>query len=355
MKIKPILQKAVEAGASDLHLVSGLPATARVSGDIVFLDGESLGEADIQGMVAEFITPDQQERLDSEMQACFSCVVEDVAHVRISLYRRLGKLEAAIRLRAFELRSLEQLGLPPVVAELTRSPHGLILITGSTGVGKTTTLYAIMDRINREQRSILISVEDPIEYIHSPNRSIVLQQEIGRDAKDYHSALMHILRLDPDIICIGEMRDMETINATLLAAETGHLVIATLHTTGAAQTVDRIITAFPAHERDGVAAQLSHCLRGVITQALLPSADKKKLVLAYEVMTSSAAVRNNITERRVSHLTDAIQSGSAEGMKSMDLCLRDLYQSGAITYDTALSHVRNQKYFASITEGGVKP
>lgn len=358
MSLRSILKKAAELDASDLHLVTGMPACLRVSGEITFMEGEALSDAEISAMLAELMNAEQKARFERDWQVCFSCVFEDIAHIRVSLYKRMGKVEAAIRLRHFELRTLEALGLPPIVAELTRSPNGLVLITGSTGVGKTTTLYAMIDRINREQRSILISVEDPIEYLHTPKRSVILQQEIGRDTKNFQDALMHILRLDPDVICIGEMRDMETIATTLLAAETGHLVIATLHTTGAAQTVDRIISAFPAHERAGIAAQLSHCLRGVITQLLLPTADKKGLTLAYEVMTSSTAVRNNIAEMRVSHLGDSIQSGLAEGMKSLDISLRDLYLAGKITYDTAMAHVRNPKVFSGLTPpagpGGAK-
>ncbi|MBI4422675.1 MAG: Flp pilus assembly complex ATPase component TadA, partial [Elusimicrobia bacterium] len=234
---------------------------------------------------------------------------------------------------------------------LTEKPNGLVLVTGPTGVGKTTTFYAMIDRINSQSRSKIITVEDPIEYLHSHKRSMVIQQEIGKDAKDFHAALMHILRLDPDVICIGEMRDAETISAALLAAETGHLVIATLHTTSAAQTVERIVTAVPPDQKAGTAIQLANVVRGVVTQALLPTVDKKSRVLAYEVMLANAAVRNNIREGRLNHLHDAILAGGEDGMKAMDMRLRELYQAGEITYETALTYAREPRMLLDHAKG----
>ncbi|MBI4801476.1 MAG: PilT/PilU family type 4a pilus ATPase [Elusimicrobia bacterium] len=351
MTLSALIKKAISQGASDIHLVTGLPPSLRVAKEILMLDGDPLSEGDIRGMIDPALNDEQRRIFEADWQLCFSTIIDGLAHTRISVYRRLGKMEATLRLRSFEIPKLEALGIPESAIELTRKPNGLVLITGPTGVGKTTTFYSMLDRINSERRVKIISVEDPIEYLHSHKRSIVIQQEIGHDVKSYHSALMHILRLDPDVICIGEMRDANTIAAALLAAETGHLVIATLHTANAAQTMERIVTAVPPEERGGATIQLANCLRGVITQLLLPTVDGKSLVLAYEVMLANAAVRSNIRENKLASINDAIQSGRSEGMCSLDMCLRDLYQSGRITYDTAASYAKNPKLIHGQGEG----
>lgn len=343
MDMETLIRKAMAQGASDIHLVAGLPPTFRIAGEIIATDEEPLSEESARELIYRLLSDENRRQFERDRQLCFSSVLEDVGHVRTSVYTRLGKVEASIRLRSFELRSLEELGLPPSVAALTEKPNGLVLVTGPTGVGKTTTFYAMIDRINSQSRSKIITVEDPIEYAHAHKRSMVIQQELGKDAKTFHSALMHILRLDPDVICIGEMRDAETISAALLAAETGHLVIATLHTTSAAQTVERVLTAVPPEQKAGVAVQLSNVLRGVVTQALLPTVDRKSRALAFEVMLATAAVRNNIRECRISHLYDAILAGGEDGMKSMDMRLRELYQGGQITYETAVTYAKEPK------------
>ncbi|MBI5244089.1 MAG: PilT/PilU family type 4a pilus ATPase [Elusimicrobia bacterium] len=343
MNIEALIQKATSMGASDIHLVTGLPPSVRVAGEILMLDGDVLEEGEARELIQGLLSEGQRKEFERELQLCFSTLFHNLAHLRVSIYTRLGRLEAAIRLRSSELRTLEDLGLPPSVAELTRRPNGLVIITGPTGVGKTTTFYSMIDLINRERRTKVITVEDPIEYLHSHKRSIIIQQEIGRDARSFPAALRHILRLDPDVICIGEMRDPETISTALLAAETGHLVIATLHTTSAAQTIERIVTALPETEKSGAALQLANCLRGAITQALLPTVDKKSRALAYEIMLANTAVKNNIRELNLPSLNMAIQSGGDEGMKSMDMCLKELYQSGQITYETAMIYARDPK------------
>lgn len=346
MNLKSILQEAARQGASDVHLVTGLPPGLRVAGEIIMHGDEPLTETDIRGMIDPLLNEELRREYDEKWQLCFSTYLEEVAHVRVSVYSRLGRMEAAIRLRALEIRTLEELGLPPAVAELTRKPNGLVLITGPTGVGKTTTFYSMVDLVNREQRKKVITVEDPIEYLHEHKRSVVIQQEVDRDAKDFPSALMHILRLDPDIICIGEMRDAETISTALLAAETGHLVIATLHTTSAAQTLERILTAVPLTERGGIAVQLANCLRGVVTQALLPTVDRKSRALVCEVMLASTAIRNLIREMKLTGINDAIQSGASDGMLSVDMSLKELYQGGRISYDTAMTYARDPQVVA---------
>lgn len=355
MKIQDLIRQAIDRNASDVHLVTGLPPCVRVHGEIMMLDGEPLEEKENRELIYGLLNDEQRARFERDWTLCFSTVFEGVSHIRVSIYSRVGRVEAAIRLRSLDLRTLDELGLPPAAAELTRAPNGLVLITGPTGVGKTTTLYSMIDQINREQRSKIITVEDPIEYMHAHKRSMVIQQELGRDAKSYHAGLMHILRLDPDVICIGEVRDPETVAATLLAAETGHLVIATLHTTSAAQTLERILTAVPADGRGGAAVQLANCLRGVITQSLLPTVDKKARVLACEVMLANTAVKNNIREYRLSALNDIIQSCGDEGMVAMDMRLRELYQDGKITFETATAHARDPKFVSGEHQRKARP
>ncbi len=345
-KISSLIRQAIKMEASDIHLVAGLAPAVRVAGEIVMLEGEALQADAVREMAYSFLDESQKTQFEKTKQICFSTIFEDVVHLRVSLYTRLGRVEAAIRLRSLELRTLDDLGLPPAVAELTRQPNGLILITGPTGVGKTTTFYSMIDLINRERRTKIVTIEDPVEYLHGHKRSMVIQLEIGKDAPSFHSALMHVLRLDPDVICIGEMRDAETISTALLAAETGHLVIATLHTISAAQTLERILTAVPQTERGGIAVQLANCLQGVVTQALLPTVDRKSRTLVCEILLATMGIRNLVREMNLMGINDAIQSGSRHGMQSIDLCLRDLYQGGRITYDTAMTYARNPKVVA---------
>lgn len=341
MKIDPILRKAILMEASDVHLVAGLAPAVRSGGEILAMEGDALGAEELRELLYELLGPERRAAFERDKRACFSTLFEDAAHIRVSLYYRLGRVEAAIRLRSMELRPLEELGLPESVARMTEHPNGLVLITGPTGVGKTTTLYSMIDRINRERRKKIVTVEDPVEYLHGHKRSMVVQQEIGKDAAGFHEALMHILRMDPDVICIGEMRDGETIRAALLAAETGHLVIATLHTTGAAQTVERIVTAVGAEERSAVGVQLANTLRGAVSQLLLPTVGGKARALAYEVMVGNPAVRANIREGNLPGLNLAIQSGAGAGMVALDSRLRELYEGALISYDTAISFARD--------------
>ncbi|MEW6558338.1 MAG: PilT/PilU family type 4a pilus ATPase [Elusimicrobiota bacterium] len=344
MKINDLIKKALEKNASDLHIVSGLPPSMRVAGEIIIMDEDVIKPEKTKELIYPLLTEEQQKVFERDWKISFSTLIEDLAHIRVSVYYHLGQIESAIRLRALEIKKLEELGLPKIVEELTRKPNGLVLVTGATGEGKTTTLYSMIDLINREKRCKIITVEDPVEYLFTHNRSIIIQQEVGRDAKSFGTALLHILRLDPDIICIGEMRDLETISTALTAAETGHLVIGTLHTADATQTIDRIVNAFPPHEHSQVLFQLANCLQGVIAQRLLPSVDKKNRVLACEIMIATDAVRNTIRENKIQMLYSIIQSGKEAEMQTLDSALKDLYKKGMITYDTAISSARDPKY-----------
>lgn len=351
MNIEYLVTKAMRMGASDIHLVTGLSPCVRVDGEIETLGEDSLGPEQVAEMMLPLLTDSQKAAFAKKSSLCFSVIFDESAHVRISLYSRLGRMEAAIRLRPFEIKTLEELGLPAAAAELTRLPSGLVVISGPTGVGKTTTLYSMIDLINRERRRKIVTVEDPIEYLHTHKRSMVVQLEIGRDAPTHHDAILHILRLDPDIICIGEMRDEETVSAALLAAETGHLVIGTLHTPSAAQTVDRILAAFPESARKAVCLRLAGCLRGALTQMLLPMVGRPGRVLAYEILLDSPAVRNHVREGNLAGLQLAIHSAGVAGMTSMDACLRELYESAKISYDTAMTYARD----AAIVSGRRTP
>lgn len=343
MEIQKLLKEAIKRNASDLHLVANLPPALRIEGEIILMDKDKLAAREVGDLVYQLFNDEQKKIFEKELKISFSTLLEDFAHLRISAYKHLGNVEAAIRIRALEIKSLEELGLPPVAGELTRKANGLVLITGSTGVGKTTTFYSMIDLINSERRCKIITVEDPVEFAHHHKRSVVIQQEIGLDTKSFYSALVHILRLDPDIIGVGETRDLETISTALTAAETGHLVIATLHTPDASQTINRIIDVYPPHQQPQVRAQLAGCLKGIISQALLPAVDKKKRVLACEVLVANDAVRNLIREDKIQNLYSVMQTGKDTDMQTMDASLKELYQKGIITYDVASSYARNPK------------
>jgi twitching motility protein PilT len=238
------------------------------------------------------------------------------------------------------IRTLEELGLPPIIEELTRLPNGLILVTGATGMGKTTTLNYMIHTINEQRRVKIVTIEDPVEFEHQHKRSLVIQQEVMSDVRSFHGALRHVLRQNPDVIVIGEMRDLETIETALIAAETGHLVLATLHTPDAVQTIQRIFSVFPAEQQNSITVQLSASLQAVISQKLLPTADGKRRILAYEVCMATYAIRNHIRERSLHQIYSELQTGRKHGMATMDNMLLSLYQRGEITYDTAVSNAR---------------
>lgn len=349
--IDKILKGARRFSASDVHLVRDVAPLLRVNGEIRPLDGEALDEECLRSMVDGLLNSRQQEVLQETWQLCFSRHWAEIGRCRISIYFHSGCPEMAIRLCEKAVRSADELGLLPVVGDLTRLSTGLVLVTGPTGVGKTTTLNYMIDIINRERRAKIVTIEDPVEFVHENQRSIVIQQEVMTDVLSFRSALVHVLRQDPDVIVIGEMRDLETIETSLIAAETGHLVLATLHTPDAVQTVQRIYSVFPAEQQNAIVVQLANSLQAIVAQKLLPRATGNGMVLATEVCIATTAVRNHIRERQVHSLYSEMQTGRKHRMQTMDNALLELYQQGEITYDITLSNAREPDYIRHRTSG----
>lgn len=337
-RITPYLKYAYDRGASDIHLIAGVPPAFRIDGEIILASSSPLTPDQCTLLVKELLTDAQREVLERNLELCFSLEVTDLGRFRVTVYFQGGHPELAIRRGTYDIPTREQLGLPKVVEDLTRRRSGLVLVTGPTGMGKTTTMNYMVDLVNRERRCKIVSIEDPIEYVHRPKKAIIVQQEVNSDVRSFSRALVHVLRQDPDVICVGEMRDLETISTALTAAETGHLVFATLHTPNALQTIERIISVFPASDQNQIVAQLANSIEGVIAQLLLPRANKKGRVLATEILVATPAVRNYIRTGESHKLGGVLQTGRKWGMQTMDMCLDDLYERAEITHDLLLAH-----------------
>ena len=331
-----LLMEVVSRRASDLHITAGAHPTVRVRGRLTPLeDYPRLSGADTREIVYSILTGDQRQRLETNWQLDFAYSIPGHARFRVNVYFQRGALGAAFRLIPFELNSIEQLGLPASVYELTRKPRGFVLVTGPTGSGKSTTLAAMIDEINCTREEHIMTIEDPIEFLHGHKKCIVNQRELGADAQSFAEALKAALRQDPDVILVGEMRDLETISTALTAAETGHLVFATLHTQDTAQTIDRIIDVFPAHQQGQVRVQLSVSLMGILTQQLLPTADGSRRAVATEVLIPNPAIRNLIREGKTHQIYSMLQTSSSQGMQTMDSSLATLVREGVITQKLA--------------------
>jgi len=335
------LQTAVEYEASDLHLVAGVPPAFRVNGEIILANSDALDEQDLTEITKALLNEVQQRKFEQDWELCMSWLHPTAGRVRLTVYRRNGHPEISLRFCGHEIPSREALGLPPQVDDLARRPNGLVLITGPTGAGKTTTMNYMVNLINRERRCKIVTIEDPIEFVHQNDHAIVVQQEVMTDVHSFNRALVHVLRQDPDVIVIGELRDPEAIATTLTAAETGHLVLATMHSPSVALAVERIVGVFEGSVQRQVILQLANSLQGIIAQELLPAVDRNRRVLAYELVVATSAVRNVIRENQLHQLENIIQTGRREGMVLMDNCLYDLYCKCLITYDTAVSRARN--------------
>ena len=343
-----LMKEALDKEASDLHLMAGLPPSLRLDGEIEFLPYDVLAADDLRKMLLGLISDAQAEKLERERDLNFSFQIPELGRFRASYYYQRQNLEASLRVVPPRTRTLEELGLPEIVRELALRPHGLVLITGPTGSGKTSVMNAMVDLINAERRSRIITIEDPIEYLHVNKRSVIIQRELESDTYSFHAALLSALRQDPNVICVGELRHLDTVSTALQAAETGHLVLATLHTQSAPQTVDRIIDVFPSSQQEQVRMQLAGTLQGILCLQLLPRMAEKGRVMAYEIMVGNSAVRNIIRTGKNEQLSNAIQMGQENGMSSMDRCLRALYEQGDVSYDVALSRAHNPQEFRQL-------
>lgn len=347
--LEKIMKGAATHHASDVHLIQGVAPVFRINGEIRPIEGEPLSEEALRELIYSILTPKQREALEEKWQLCFSRSLAEIGRFRVSVYFHGGCPEAAIRLCETSVRSSDSLGLPSIVDDLTRKSNGLVLVTGPTGVGKTTTLNYMINAVNESRRAKIVTIEDPIEYVHENCRSIVIQQEVMTDVQSYRSALVHVLRQDPDVIIIGEMRDLETIETALIAAETGHLVLATLHTPDSVQTVQRIYSVFPTNQQNAITVQLANSLQAIIAQQLLPRANGSGRVLACELCIATSAVRNHIREQTPHLLYSEMQTGRKYGMQTMDHALLELYQQGEISYDVTLSNAREADYIRTRT------
>jgi twitching motility protein PilT len=327
-----VLTKMVETRASDVHLTPGSAPAIRVRGRIVPMDDyPALSPQETREIVYSILNDSQRKKFENQLQLDLAYAIPGVARFRVNCFFQRGAVSAAFRHIPTEIQSLDTLGLPLVLEEFTRKPRGFVLVTGPTGSGKSTTLASMVDVINSDREEHILTIEDPIEFLHHHKRCIVNQREIGADAIDFAVALKSALREDPDVILVGEMRDLETISTALTAAETGHLVFATLHTQSTAQTVDRIIDVFPPHQQQQVRMQLSIALQGIVTQQLLPTADGSARIVACEVLVPTPAVRNLIREGKTHQIYSALQTSGAVGMQTMDSHLAQLVRMGKIT------------------------
>ncbi len=335
--IDELLEQVVVRGASDLHVTVGAEPVVRINGRLERLEEFSrLSPEDTQRMLYRILSTEQQKHFEVNRQIDISYSIPGLARFRVNVYFQRESLGAAFRLIPAELKTLEQLGLPQVLREFTTKPRGLVLVTGPTGSGKSTTLAAVIDEINRTRDDHIMTIEDPIEFLHRHKRCIVNQREIGPDATSFAEALRGALRQDPDVILLGEMRDLETIATALTAAETGHLVFATLHTQDAPSTVDRLIDVFPAAQQEQVRVQIASTLQGIVTQTLLPTADGQGRVAALEVLLPDDAVRNLIRQAKVEQVYSVMQTNTGRGMQTLEQALLELVRSGKITTEIAL-------------------
>ena len=336
-----LLASASDYDASDLHLVAGVPPAFRVNGEIIIADEDALTREQTTAMADSLLNDQQKKKFEQEWELCISMLHNSAGRVRATFYRRNGSPEISFRFCGERISSRQELGLPERLDELARKPNGLVLITGPTGAGKTTTLNYLVDLINNERRCKIVTIEDPIEFVHANKRAIVVQQEVLTDVRSFNRALVHVLRQDPDVLVVGEMRDFEAISTALTAAETGHLVLATMHSPNVTHALERIIGVFEGSAQRQIIMQLSNGLQGIISQELLPAADRTRRVLAYELLMANGAVRNLIRENQIHHLENILQTGRKDGMVLMDNCLYDLYCKCLISYDTAVSRARH--------------
>ena len=351
-KIELLLEEVVKRRASDLHLQVGLPPTLRIDGSLTPVHGApKLGERMVEELVFSLLEEDQKQILLRDKEFDFSFAFGDLGRFRVNAFHERGNLAAAMRLIPNQIRTIEQLGMPSILNKFTEYPRGLVLVTGPTGSGKSTTLAALVNKINEERAAHIITVEDPIEYTHTSKKSVIVQREVHYDTYSFSTALRSVLREDPDVVLIGEMRDLETIAAAITIAETGHLVFATLHTQDAAQSIDRIIDVFPSHQQSQIRTQLAATLHGICTQQLLPTTDGAGRVAAAEVLVATHAIRSLIRDGKVHQMYSMLQSGGSYGMVTMNAALAALVNSGQVDVEAAAQRATNVADFQSLVGG----
>ena len=351
MKMEQLLREAVGRRASDLHITVGMPPILRINGALVKLDEAPLGVADTLQLFESIASEERKALLLQNGEVDFSYTVPGLSRFRINSFRQRGSIAVAVRIIPEQVPSLDQLGLPDIITTLARKPRGLILVTGPTGSGKSTTMAAMINQINNERACTILTLEDPIEYLHRHKKSLINQREVGSDTQSFANGLRAALREDPDVILVGEMRDMETISIAVRAAETGHLVLATVHTSDASQTIDRIIDVFPPYQQQQIRTQLSLTLQGIVSQQLLPRRDNAGRVVAVEVLMATPAARNLIREGKSHQLLSVIQTGAKSGMQSMDSALRDLCRAGMVSDEEALMRATDPENFLRLRMG----
>ncbi len=358
LPIDEVLARMVELGASDVHLTTGATPMVRISGSLKQLDGfGQMSPEPLRRTIYSILTQKQRETFEANLELDFSYAVRGLARFRVNIYQQRESIGAAFRVIPYEIKPLEDLGVPAVVGNFAGLPRGLVLVTGPTGSGKSTTLASIIDLANRTREDHIMTVEDPIEFLHRHKKSLVNQREVGADTLSFANALKHVLRQDPDIILVGEMRDLETISVALTAAETGHLVFATLHTQDAAQTIDRVIDVFPSHQQSQVRTQLAGAIQGVVCQTLCKRADGPGRAVATEVLVATPAVRNLIREGKTHQIYSSMQAGASQGMHTMDQHLSELVKKGTISYEVGLEkchHVEDFNRLVGRFSGGTQ-
>jgi twitching motility protein PilT len=332
-----LLKQMIDRGASDLHITVGSPPKLRVDGKLTSVDHPSLNPPDTKALCYSILTDAQKHRFEEYNELDLSFGLKGISRFRANIFMQRGAVAGAFRTIPFTIKTFQDLGLPEIIYDLAKKPRGLIVVTGPTGSGKSTTLATMVDRINDERYDHIITIEDPIEYLHTHKKCLINQREVNADTTSFKTALKYVLRQDPDVVLIGEMRDLETIEAALTVSETGHLTLATLHTNSAVQTINRIIDVFPSHQQEQIRVQLSFVLEGILSQQLVPKKSGKGRALAVEVLVPSPAIRNLIREDKVHQIYSSMQTGQAKsGMQTMNQSLVDLYSKGVISYEDAV-------------------
>ena len=351
LHLDDLLRETCERGSSDLHLTVGLPPMLRVDGSLVHTGYQPLAPNDTQRLIYDILTGDQVQSFEKTRELDFSYGIKGVGRFRVNVYQQRGSVGAALRWIPNEIPTFEQLGLPPMLRELSTKNSGLILVTGPTGSGKTTTIASMIDTINCQRRVHIMTVEDPIEYLHRHKKAMINQRELHTDTDTFENALRAVLREDPDVILIGEMRDLTTIAAALTLAETGHLVFGTLHTRNAPQTVDRVVDVFPPHQQDQIKVQLSNTVEAIIAQQLMPRLGGGRIV-AVEILIATSAIRNLIREGKTYQIYSALETGGQFGMQTMDKVLAEMQKSGAITHEEAMARSIDRENLKRFLQGG---